>query len=129
MTNESHAVPLKIEDRIFLIEVDSSIDTEALISSPQPQQDPSPGIPAGGTGVVAEEGVEASIEMAKAAIEGVAKELYGAVKKIPSPEKVTIEFGVKLAGETSIIPLITKASGDVTFKVAIDWQPKKSENQ
>jgi hypothetical protein len=118
----ANVVPLKLKSQTLLIEIDRSVVMKAPVLA---TRETSPGLPPGGAGVVAKERVEASIEMVKSAIAGVATELYEAVRSIPSPQKVTIEFGVTLAGETSIIPLITKASGDVTFKVAIEWQAQK----
>jgi hypothetical protein len=37
------------------------------------------------------------------------------------PSELTLEFGVKLAGEGGL-PFVTKVSGEATFKVAAKWQ-------
>lgn len=47
--------------------------------------------------------------------------LYEAIESIPAPEKVSIEFGVKLAGETGF-PMLTKASGEANFKISVEWK-------
>lgn len=48
-------------------------------------------------------------------------DLYEAIENIPKPEKVAIEFGIKLAGEAGI-PMLTKASGEANFKVSVEWK-------
>ncbi len=48
--------------------------------------------------------------------------LYDAIAQIKKPEKVAIEFGVKLAGEAGV-PMLTKASGEANFKISIEWKP------
>jgi hypothetical protein len=48
--------------------------------------------------------------------------LYAALSKMPHPDRVAVEFGVKLAGEAGV-PMLTKASGEANFKVAVEWKP------
>lgn len=47
--------------------------------------------------------------------------LHQALQRIPTPEAVEVEFGVKLAGEAGV-PLLTKASGEANFKVTVQWK-------
>jgi hypothetical protein len=49
------------------------------------------------------------------------KGLVDAIASIPKPEKVAVEFGIKLAGEAGV-PMLTKASGEANFKIAIEWK-------
>jgi hypothetical protein len=47
--------------------------------------------------------------------------LFDAINKIPKPEKVAVEFGIKLGGEAGV-PLLTKASGEANFKITVEWR-------
>lgn len=53
--------------------------------------------------------------------------LYSAIQRVHSPDKVTIEFGIVFAGEFGV-PMLTKASGEASFKVSIDWKGKGSQD-
>lgn len=48
--------------------------------------------------------------------------LHESIEKIPTPESVVVDFGIKLAGETGF-PMISKASGEANFAVTITWKP------
>jgi len=48
--------------------------------------------------------------------------LYEALVRLPHPERVAVEFGVKLGGEAGV-PMLTKASGEANFKVSVEWKP------
>lgn len=48
--------------------------------------------------------------------------LHEALSRMPHPERVQVEFGVKLAGEAGL-PMLTKASGEANFKVVVEWKP------
>lgn len=50
--------------------------------------------------------------------------LHETLTRLPHPEKVAVEFGVKLGGEAGV-PMLTKASGEANFKVSVEWKPLK----
>ncbi|MGH3826803.1 MAG: CU044_2847 family protein [Pseudonocardiaceae bacterium] len=67
------------------------------------------------------------------ALEGVKPSLLKIVEMLReiTPEQTTVEFGLKLGGETGMI--IAKGTAEVNFKVTMSWgagkpaQPEKSE--
>lgn len=50
--------------------------------------------------------------------------LHEAIASIPNPDKVAIEFGIKLIGEAGV-PMLTKATGESNFKISIEWHASK----
>jgi hypothetical protein len=78
------------------------------------------GVPEGMQPVVDLEKVERQFGEVKDLIVGCCNSLLDAIRDIPKPDKVTVEFGVKLAGEVGV-PMVTKGSGEANFKVSIEW--------
>ena len=56
----------------------------------------------------------------KKAISVLATGIHDAIEGIPKASKVQVEFGIKLAGESGV-PLLTKASGEASLKVQVEW--------
>lgn len=42
-----------------------------------------------------------------------------------APDETTVEFGLKMGGETGMI--IAKGTAEVNFKITMSWKPEKSE--
>lgn len=116
----SKAILVKINEIPFLAETDDSVELPAdlvLIRGGLRSKD------VGGDfrEVVDLRGVEREFSDIRQLIITCCNSLYDAIANIPKPEKVAIEFGIKLAGETGV-PMITKASGEANFKISIEWK-------
>lgn len=104
----------------FLVESDESVSVpaEARVRVAAAQ----PGVAPGMDAVASVEDLGANFADVQALIVDCCNALYQALARIPHPEKVSVEFGVKLAGEAGI-PMLTKASGECNFRVSVEWQP------
>jgi hypothetical protein len=108
----SKAIALKINGNSFLAETDNSVQITSLREIE----------PAGDfEEVVNLDDVERNFSDVKRLIVECCNSLHEAIAEIPNPEKVTVEFGVKLAGEAGF-PMLTKASGEANFKINIEWK-------
>jgi len=116
----SKAVVLRIGQSAFLAETDDSIQTPAdldLVTTDSFRADR-----AGDFATVVDVSkIETNFVEVKQLIISCCMSLHEAMANIPNPEKVAIEFGVKLIGETGI-PMLTKASGEANFKISVEWK-------
>jgi hypothetical protein len=114
----SKAIIMKGGQARFLVETDESVELPAemsiIVSAP------ASGMPEGMQPVVAVEKIEREFGEINDLIVACSNSLFDAIAKIPKPEKLTVEFGIKLAGEAGL-PMLTKASGEANFQVSIEW--------
>jgi hypothetical protein len=115
----SKAIVVKIYDLSYLAETDSSIEIPSDFA-----------LRTGSSGIERDNDFEEVIDLGsversfaeiKCLIVGCCNSLHEAIADIPDPEKVAIEFGIKLVGEAGF-PMITKASGEANFKINIEWK-------
>jgi hypothetical protein len=112
------AIAVKIGNQTVLVETDETID----IPAKQVRKGTSRRrLPEGAEEVVSIEDIKKGFADVKEVVIACCNNLYSAVQKIPAPERFAIEFGVKLAGEKGI-PLLTKVSGEATFKIMVEWK-------
>ena len=114
----ANAVFIRIGDCKFLAETDESVSLP--VRSPEDAGTLHPGIPRGMTPVVDLDSLEQDFVDVNDVIVSCCNHLFKAVTEIPEPEKVSIEFGIKLAGAAGI-PMLTSASGEASFKIAVEW--------
>ena len=55
-------------------------------------------------------------------ISGVLSHVRGALKEEGIPDEFTLEFGLKLGGEKSLLPFVAKATGEASFKITATWK-------
>ena len=122
----SKAIVVKIDETPILVETDDSIELPSDIALAVSQR---------GTNrandfqeVVNFGSIEQSFAEIKRLIIGCCNSLHDAITDIPHPEKMAVEFGIKLVGETGL-PMITKASGEANFKINIEWKTGGSSTQ
>lgn len=120
----SKAIMMRAGETSFLVETDESIKLPARLQVVSTE--PVEGVPEGLQPVVDLARIEREFAEVKDLIVTCCNGLYDAISRVPAPEKVTVEFGIKLAGEAGF-PMLTKASGEANFKVAIEW--KREEPQ
>jgi len=115
----SKAILMQINEDSFLVETDNSVEVPSNleIKSLRPTDKEAGDFEE----VVDLDGVIRQFSEIKQLIVTCCNSLYEVVNNIPKPEKVAIEFGIKLVGETGI-PMLTKASGEANFKVNIEWK-------
>ncbi|MFA5354262.1 MAG: CU044_2847 family protein [Thermodesulfovibrionales bacterium] len=68
-------------------------------------------------------------EMIRSTVGGYAQLLLETLKAstdIPAPEKVSLEFGLQLGGETGI-PFIAKGTAQANVKVSLEWVTGKTK--
>jgi hypothetical protein len=115
----SKAIVVKINEIPFLTETDDSVElpSELAVRLVEPGKERE-----GDFQEVVDLGsVARSFSDIKHLIVACCYSLHEAIAEIPDPEKVAVEFGIKLVGETGL-PMITKASGEANFKVSIEWK-------
>src|SRR3954447_24884327 len=101
-------------DRRILAEVDDEIVLRANVAR-------AAGLPEGFEAVGHTEELVEGLRDLKQLVINAATTLNEAVKGIPiKPAKVTVEFGVKFAGEGGV-PMLTKASAEAAIKIALEW--------
>jgi Trypsin-co-occurring domain 1 len=113
----SKAIAVKINGISFLAETDNSIEVPADLALIKGNSKRDSDFEE----VIDLSAAEQSFSDVKRLIIECCSSLYEAIADIPNPEKVAIEFGIKLAGETGF-PMITKASGEANFKISIEWK-------
>ncbi|WP_448698146.1 CU044_2847 family protein [Mucilaginibacter sp. AW1-3] len=107
-----------IKGKPFLIETDDTIDLSAdLLSKHHTLKETESDF----SDVVDVEKISKEFSGLKEIIVACCDSLHDAFKSIPKPEKYTIEFGIKLAGELGI-PMLTKSSAEANFKINIEWK-------
>lgn len=105
-------VRIPLEDGEFLVaEVDRDDipDESVVLASPEP----------GRAVARAAHTLESSLLSLRPALSGLVEAL-----KVLSPQAVSIEFGVKLGGETGVI--LAKGTAEVNFTVHVEWTPKSA---
>ena len=120
----SKAVTMRAGETTFLVETDESVEVPAhlhVVVSTELRA----GVPDGMQPVVDLEKVQREFAEVRELIVVCCNGLHEAITRIPRPESVGVEFGIKLAGEAGI-PMLTKASGEANFKVIITWKPEKA---
>lgn len=118
----SRAIIVKTKKSTFLAEVD---DTVVVPSKLQTDDDDTlQGLPRTLQPISDVYGLERDFADIQELIVSCSNDLFEAIKDIPKPEKVTVEFGITLAGEAGF-PMLTKASGEASFNVTIEWAPPK----
>jgi len=100
---------MRAGEMTFLVETDELVD-----------------VPEGLQPVVSTEQLEREFAEVQDLIVTCCNGLHKALTRIPRPESVGVEFGIKLAGEAGI-PMLTKASGEANFKVTIAWKPGQEQ--
>lgn len=54
--------------------------------------------------------------------------IYEGIAGIHGPQKIGVEFGIKLAGESGF-PMVTKASGEANFKINVEWNSAENTDR
>lgn len=114
----SRAIMMRAGQNTFLVETDVSVSIPAqlhLVST-----EPLAGVPEGMQPVRDVAGLERDFAEVQNLIVACGNGLFEAIANVPTPEKVTVEFAIKLAGESGF-PMLTKVSGEANFKVLIEW--------
>jgi hypothetical protein len=115
----SKAIVVKINEIPFLAESDDSTELPSDLALTLLR--PGEKIDGDFQEVVEVGAVERSFSDIKLLIINCCNGLHEAIADIPQPERVAVEFGIKLVGETGF-PMITKASGEANFKINIEWK-------
>jgi Trypsin-co-occurring domain 1 len=113
----ARAVKIRIGGREFLAETDESV---VVPQQPDGAPEAPSGVPRGFAPVVNLTALAAEFIDVNDVIVSCCRHLFKAVEDIPEPQKISIEFGIKLAGAAGI-PMLTSASGEGSFKVAVEW--------
>lgn len=113
------AVLVKINQTAFLAETDQSVELPIDFEVAASKRLHEPGDDF--LNVVNLKGVKQEFSEIKQLIIACGVDLYEAISSIPTPDKVAVEFGIKLVGETGF-PMITKAVGEANFKITIEWK-------
>jgi Trypsin-co-occurring domain 1 len=116
----SKAITMSSGGVTFLVETDESV---AVPKGFGPPARPS-GVPAGMDAVADTGQLARQFADVQGLIVTCCNSLYDALAQLPHPEKVAVEFGVKLGGEAGV-PMLTKATGEANFKVSVEWKPPK----
>jgi hypothetical protein len=121
----SKAIVVKINETPFLVETDNSIELPSDIAPTLYKR----GVYSANDfqEVVDLGDVEQSFADIKKLIVRCCNSLHEAIADIRHPEKMAVEFGIKLVGETGF-PMITKASGEANFKINIEWKSGAASN-
>ena len=115
----SEAIMMKAGEVTFLVETDESVKVPPSLKVARTTT--VEGVPKGMEPVVDVGKLERDFAEVTDMIIACCSGLYDAIAKIPTPERVAVEFGIKLAGEAGV-PMLTKASGEANFKVSIEWK-------
>lgn len=116
------AIPMTAGGVSFLVETDDAVEVPvAFRRSPGVTLE---GVPAGMDAVAGVGDLERQFAEVQNLILTCCNSLYETLGRLPHPEKVAVEFGVKLGGEAGV-PMLTKASGEANFKVSVEWKPIK----
>lgn len=114
------AIVMNAQGVRFLVESDDTVSVPA--STANRVRAGRPGVPAGMDAVSSIGDLGGEFSEVQDLIVACCNSLYAALRQVPHPEKVAVEFGVKLAGEAGV-PMLTKASGEANFKVSVEWKP------
>jgi len=113
------AIVVTTSNKSFLVETDDSVSLPELHPDVAERL---PGLPPGMAPVVDRERLHREFAEVEEVIVTCCDRLFAALRRIPDPERIGVEFGVKLAGEAGV-PMLTKASAEANFKVTVDWRP------
>ena len=113
------AIVMKTGDLSFLVETDEEVEIPESFQVGVPV--PVEGVPPGMEPTLNLKEVGRKFSEVQDLIIACCSGLLEAIDRIPPPEKVAVEFGIKLAGEGGL-PMLTKASGEANFKVSLEWQ-------
>jgi len=114
----SKAVMVKAGETIFFAETDESIEIPSLESLP--------GVPKGMQPTAGTEKITQELTTIQNLIAACSEGVFNAIKsKTPKPERVTVDFGIKFAGEGGF-PTLAKASGEANLKISIEWKTSES---
>ena len=115
----SRAIRITDGQRELFVEVDESVRLPTSVElSAAPSLDQ---LPEGMRPVADVSKLERSFEEVKDLIVDCGNGLFDAIRKLPSPDRVCIEFGIKFGGEAGV-PMLTKASGEANFKISLEWK-------
>lgn len=114
------AVPMQVNGVSFLVETDESVQMPAGFARPRGAT--LEGVPDGMDAVASVGQLERQFADVQNLIVTCCNSLYESLARLPHPERVAVEFGVKLGGEAGV-PMLTKASGEANFRVSIEWKP------
>jgi hypothetical protein len=114
----ARAVILRVGQSEFLAETDDSVGLPANLDLGTDSA--IPGVPKGLQPVAKVGSLAADFDDVNRLIVSCCNQLFDAIAKIPEPEKVSVEFGIKLAGESGL-PMVVKATGEANFKVSVEW--------
>jgi hypothetical protein len=110
------AIWIEFGSRSFLFETDETVVIE---EQDAPRASP-PGRPAGRKPAADLGSALKRFQLAKDMIVQVGTEFAESIERLPDPTRAKIEFGITLAGKSGV-PMLTKASGEASLKVSIEW--------
>jgi hypothetical protein len=116
----SKAIQMTAGGQSFLVEADDSVAV-----APRLQRRTLEGVAPGMQAVVDVDKVGRQFVEVQEVILACCNGLYEAIARLPRPEKVAVEFGIKLGGEAGV-PMLTKASGEANFKISVEWKPPQT---
>lgn len=123
------AIAVRSGNGVFLVETDESVSLPpdfAPVAAPAPlssaaSHDAAGRLPVGMRPVSSVSGIARDFSEVRDLVVSCCNSLYDAIAQIQKPDRVAVEFGVKLAGEAGV-PMLTKASGEANFKISIEWK-------
>lgn len=109
---------IKAGETIFFAETDESIEIPYLGSLPDG--------PKGMQATAGTEKITQEMTTIQDIIAACSEGVFNAIKsKSPKPERVTVDFGIKFAGEGGF-PMLAKASGEANLNISIEWKTSES---
>ena len=118
----SKAIQMKVDGMSILVETDQAVELPP--GAGEVQRRPMPGVPGGMRPVSNAGDLGRQFGEVQELIVACCSNLFQGLARLPQAEKVAIEFGVKLGGEAGV-PMLTKATGEASFKVSVEWRPPK----
>ena len=114
----SKAIKMTAGQSVFLVETD---DSEVLPANLEIPTKSLPGMADGMQPVADLARIGREFAEVRELIVTCCNGLIESMSSLRNPERVAVEFGIKLAGEAGV-PMLTKASGEANFKVSVEWK-------
>jgi Trypsin-co-occurring domain 1 len=119
------AIEVRGAHGVFLVETDASVVVPQRMT-PMPSTAQAGRLPEGMRPVSSVTDLARDFSDVRELIVSCCTTLEEAMSRIKSPDRVAVEFGIKFAGEAGV-PMLTKASGEATLKVSIEWKAATRE--
>lgn len=120
------AIEVRGAHGVFLVETDASVVVPERKAPAPSGTDASSRLPQGMRPVSSVTDLARDFSDVRDLIVSCCTTLEDAMARIKTPDRVAVEFGIKFAGEAGV-PMLTKASGEATLKVSIEWKAAGKE--